>query len=127
MKGIVITPQYEVTVRDFEKPLYKSTAEVTGGFEIVKPIGLPSPFCMIVDDNGLLKNDIEINPIGSFFYGTHAHGHPIVGTIVIMKMGYTLEGADIVGLSDGDIDRITYQIEDIKSRIQPQEAPHDLS
>lgn len=44
-----------------------------------------------------------MNLIGSLWYGTHHHGHPIVGNIVVMKEGWTDEGTDIVGLEEQEI------------------------
>ncbi len=100
MKGIVITAQDNIEIRDFDQPLYKSIGNVVGGFiEIVNPIGLKQPFVMIVNEDGL-RLELELNAVGSVLYGTLAHGHPIVGDIVIMKRGYTEEGPDIVGLED---------------------------
>lgn len=110
MKGIVVTPENAVAVRDFATPLYRSTSEVTGGFEIVYPRGLPQPYCMIVDDEGLRKKE-PLNAIGSIFYETHKHGSPIVGTIVIMKQGYGPDGPDIVGLDSEDIDALLPRIQ----------------
>lgn len=37
---------------------------------------------MIVDEEGLLKR-LPMNPLGSFFYGTSKHGHPIVGDFIL--------------------------------------------
>lgn len=44
---------------------------------------------MIVDEEGLLKR-LPMNPLGSFFYGTSKHGHPIVGDFIlaILEQGY---------------------------------------
>lgn len=103
MKGIVITTDSTMSVREFNQPLYKSVGEVVGGYiENVSPRALPSPYCMIVNEEGILKG-LPINPVGSFLYLTHIHGSPILGDIVLMKYGLTSEGADIVGLDDDDI------------------------
>lgn len=87
MKGIVITPENVISVQDFGDPLYKTVgAAVGGGIEIVHPRLLEQPFCMIVDDEGLLK-EYPLNVVGSFLYETLSHGCPIVGTVVFMKEG----------------------------------------
>ncbi len=102
MKGIVITTDNEVEIRDFGKPLYKTVGEAVGGYlEIVHPMGLVEPLVMIVNDEGLLHG-LPMNTVGSLLYGTPNHGHPIVGNIVIMKTGLTSEGTDIVGLDDDE-------------------------
>lgn len=39
------------------------------------------PVLMLVDEEGILKN-LKLNSVGSYMYGTHLHGHPIVGDII---------------------------------------------
>lgn len=96
MKGIVITPDCEMSVQEFERPLYETVGKVVGGYiEHVKPRLLDDPFCMIVNEEGLLEK-LAVNPVGCFLYETLSHGWPIVGTIVIMKDGFTDEGPDII-------------------------------
>ena len=90
-------------MKDFGEPLYQTVGEVVGGYiEHVNPRLLEAPFCMIVNEEGLLLK-LPVNTVGSFLYETLRHGWPIVGTIVIMKDGFTDEGPDIIGLSDDDI------------------------
>lgn len=106
MKGIVITTDNTMSVKDFNQPLYKSVGAVVGGYiENVNPRGLPSPYCMIVNEEGILKG-LPLNPVGSFLYLAHIHGSPILGDIVLMKYGLTSEGHDIVGLDDDDIETL---------------------
>lgn len=103
MKGIVITTSGEISVNDFSAPLYKSVGDAVGGWiENVHPRGLSSPYCMIVNEEGLLR-DLPYNAVGSFLYETRKHGSPILGDIVIMKEGMTPEGPDIIGLSDDEV------------------------
>lgn len=103
MKGIVVTPRNKVFVKDFGEPLYKAVGDVVGGYiEIVHPKYLERPYCMIVNEEGLLM-DLPTNPVGCFLYGTLEHGYPIVGTAVFMKDGFRNGEPDIVGLEDGDI------------------------
>jgi hypothetical protein len=100
MKGIVITTDDEISIRDFDRPLHRTVGEAVGGYiEIVKPVGLKPPFVMVVNDEGLLL-DLEVNALGCVLYGTLAHGHPIVGDIVIMKLGIVNGEPDLVGLED---------------------------
>ena len=76
MKGVVITTADEVSVRDFAAPLNKSLGAVVGGYiELVHPQGLQPPYCMIVNEEGLLK-DLPLNRAGSLLYGTQFHGSP---------------------------------------------------
>lgn len=106
MKGIVITASGELSVQDFSAPLYKSVGDaVDGWIENVHPRGLSFPYCMIVNEEGLLRN-LPYNAVGSYLYETQKHGSPILGNIVIMKEGMTPEGPDIIGLSDDDVNTL---------------------
>ena len=110
MKGIVISTENQLTVRDFGAPLYKTIGEAAGGWiEIVRPGGLKSPYVMVVNEEGLIK-ELPINIAGSILYGTPAHGSPIVGNIVIMKEGWTDEGKDLLGLSDEEVVTLTKEL-----------------
>ena len=103
MKAIKITTGNEVSVFDVLQPAYKALQKEVGGYiEIVRPKGLPHPFCLVIDEEGLL-NKKPINKYGSFLYGYQEHGQPIVGDIVIMKEVETEEGRDLGGLSDDEI------------------------
>lgn len=106
MKGIVFTTDEKMFVKEFTQPLYKSVGDVVGGWiEVVHPRGLEDPFCFICNEEGLLR-DLPLNAIGSLWYGTLQHGHPIAGNIVVMKDGITEEGPDIVGLMPEEIEKI---------------------
>ena len=114
MKGIVVTTDNVVEIRDFGKPLYQTVGEAVGGYiEIVHPMGLVEPLVMIVNDEGLLHG-LPMNAVGSLLYGTQNHGHPIVGNIVIMKTGWTCDGPDIVGLSDEECETLTANLLEFK-------------
>ena len=100
MKGILVTTDNTAEIRDFETPLYKTIGEAVGGYiEIVHPMGLADPLVMVVNEEGLIQ-ELPMNMLGSLLYGTHMHGSPIAGNIVVMKTGWTCEGPDIVGLTD---------------------------
>ena len=110
MKGIVVSTENQLTVRDFGAPLYKTIGEaVDRWIEIVRPGGLKSPYVMVVNEEGLIK-ELPINIAGSILYGTPAHGSPIVGNIVIMKEGWTDEGKDLLGLSDEEVVTLTNKL-----------------
>lgn len=110
MKGVVITTTDEVSVRDFAAPLNKSLGAIVGGcIEIVHPQGLHPPYCMIVNEEGLLK-ELPINRAGSLLYGTQFHGSPIVGDVVIMAEGWTLQGQDIVGIPEDRAEKVAQEL-----------------
>ena len=87
MKTIKITANNKLSIIDADFDNYRDIQKAVGCeyFEIVKTqrlfdfFGGPVLFC--VDESGLLKN-LPLNWVGSFFYGTESHGHPIVGDIV---------------------------------------------
>lgn len=102
MKGVVVTTDNKVEIRDFGEPLYKTVGEAVGGYiEIVHPIGLVDPLVMIVNEEGLIL-ELPINQLGCLLYGTHNHGQPIVGNIVVMQTGYVNGEPDIIGLDDNE-------------------------
>jgi len=80
--------------------------KIGGWMEIVRPRGLPN-FCLLVDEEGLLKNK-PINSVGSLWYGYRTHGNPIVGDILISK----LDGeGNLVSFDDADILYVKREIE----------------
>ena len=104
MTGIVITTKNEMRVQEFSMPAHKSIGEAVGGWiEIVRPVRLKRPYCMIVNDEGVLLN-LPRNIFGSFLYGTNYHGNWILGDIVLLKEGINSDGdRDILGLDEQDI------------------------
>ena len=104
MKGLVINTENKMQVREFDEPAYETIGKAVGGWiEVVHPKGLPDPFCMVVNEEGLLQN-LPWNLFGSFLYRTIYHGNPIVGDIVLLKEGYTDAGErDLIGLDEDDI------------------------
>lgn len=69
--------------------------------EIVRPVGLPSPFLMVVDEEGLLMRDPKPNFMASVLYGKM-----IVGSAVILKEVFTSEGADLAFLDKQECDYV---------------------
>lgn len=104
MKGLVVTTEKTMRVQEFSEPTYKSIGDVVGGWiEVVRPVRLKRPYCMIVNEEGLLLN-LPINSFGSFLYGTNYHGNWILGDIVLLKEGINSDWErDILGLDEQDI------------------------
>lgn len=104
MKGIVITTNNEMRVQEFSEPVHRSIGDAVGGWiEVVHPKRLEYPYCMVVNEEGVLRK-LPINSFGSFLYGTDTHGWPIAGNAVLMKEGYNSDGElDILGLDEQDI------------------------
>ena len=111
MNAVKATTGRIVTVFEITEPLYKSMQNAVGGYiEIVRPKGLPHPYCMIVDEEGRLKNKL-INEIGSVLYQTHMHSEPIVGDVAIVKEVDTEDGPDLCGLSESEVNYVLQIIE----------------
>lgn len=112
MKGIVITTEnemYEAEFTDFFQVAEKMGWEIT---EHLKPWGLGPTYCMLIDEEGRLKEPkLALNNFASLMYGTLVHKIPIVGDIVIMKDEVCPTGGeDIVGLDEDEIYRMTRMI-----------------
>lgn len=61
-------------------------------------------YCLVFDEEFLLKEKPVINPVASYFYGLQHHGQPLCGNVLIMKDKFTDEGLETTGLDDDDID-----------------------
>ena len=64
--------------------------------ETVHPRYLQEPYILVIDEEGRLKDKPMVNFIASYLYGTHEHRQPIVGNALVMKLGMTDEGIDIM-------------------------------
>lgn len=104
MKGLVITTDNLMRTEEYAAPLHESIGKTVGGWiEVVHPKLLPAPYCMIVNEEGLLLG-LPLNLLGSILYERFRHGSPIVGDIVILKEGFTTPGErDFIGLDDEDL------------------------
>ena len=108
MKAVLITTTGEVTIEELGEPLHQYTRPILGGLiEVVHPIRLMQPYVMLVNESGLLQ-DLDINTVGSYLYGTDMHGVPIVGNVLIMKEAVvnSLGEHDIIGLTNTEAEII---------------------
>lgn len=113
MKGIVVTTDMKIEVKDFAEPPYKTIGETVGGYiEIVHPMGLRGAV-MVVNDDGTIHS-LPLNVIGSCLYGTQTHRIPIVGNVVIMKEGYVNGERGLIGLEDSEIEPLLEQLNQLK-------------
>lgn len=110
MKGLVISTENEMSAKEFSAPAYKSIGEAVGGYiEVVHPRRLNDPYCMVVNEDGLLIG-LPLNAYGSYLYCSEQHGSPIVGNVVILKEGFVEGERDFVGLTDAEIQAIADNI-----------------
>lgn len=112
MKDLIITADNIIRIAEFSNPAHESIGKVVGGWiEIVHPKRLDTPYCMVVNEEGLLT-DLPLNLYGSYLYCTELHGNPIVGDIVILKEGWIHGERDFDGLSDEECRAFAEQIEE---------------
>ena len=110
MKGLVISTENEMSIQEFGAPAYQSVGKAVGGYiEIVHPRRLSSPYCMVVNEEGLLEG-LPLDAYGSYLYCSEQHGSPIVGNIVILKEGFVRGERDLVGLEDEEIQTMAESI-----------------
>lgn len=99
MDALVVTVENEILKVSYDRSHYELIEEAVGGnFEVVRPRLLQRPYCMMVNEDGLLYG-FPRNFLGCYFYGTQHHGVPIVGNIFIAKEGCFGDGVDLIGMS----------------------------
>lgn len=106
MVGLVVTADCNMYQPEYDAPNYGVIKKAVGGwYERVHPVGLERPYCMMVNDDGLLRG-LPLNLIGSILYGTPQHGQPIVGDIIFLKDGYHGGEPDVVGMTTDEAQRL---------------------
>ena len=117
---------------DFEKVEY-TNKEVTErlewykdkiGCDWVEVVQLPRFIpnsCLIVDEDGLLKKDPEINYIASLLYDTPVHGNPIAGNAVLCSQKYGINGVDTTDFDADTAALIEQRFEEIKTKMEESE------
>lgn len=106
MVGLVVTADCNMYQLEYDAPNYGVIKKAVGGwYERVHPVGLERPYCMMVNDDGLLRG-LPLNLIGSILYGTPQHGQPIVGDIIFLKDGYHGGEPDVVGMTTDEAQRL---------------------
>lgn len=125
MKGIVIKADGTIYTADLAEPSFAAMQWIVGGgIEHVRPLFLKEPYCMIVNENGLLLH-LPINEIGGYLYGTPIHNNPIAGDIIILKDGLNADGEpDIIGLDANEIRKLKNTMYDIKDYIQDKKEAY---
>lgn len=59
--------------------------------------------CLVVDDEGLFKENATVNILASLLYGVLEHHQPLVGNVLVCKDVYTPEGIETGGLTDREV------------------------
>lgn len=74
--------------------------------DIVHAVNLGDPYCLVVDDEGLLVEHPMANIVASYLYGILDHGQPLCGDVIIMKDKHTPDGIETVGLDEEDFKKL---------------------
>lgn len=102
MFGLIVTAKNEMSLVEYDPPNYEVIQKAVGGwYERVNPVGLEHPYRMMVNEEGLLRN-LPLNLVGSLLYGTEIHGHPIVGDVIFLKLGYCGGEPNVVGMTEDE-------------------------
>lgn len=75
---------------------------------------------MLVDEDGLLKDDVIINPIGSYLYGTDKHGQIIAGDVLFVGEQIAGDGISYCGLSDMNFNRLKTCLEQMANSLNSE-------
>lgn len=70
---------------------------------------------MLIDEEGLY-HDLDMNYVGSYLYEADKHGHPIVGTILIIGECWGEDGIDFCGVSDEQFTLLYPKIEELTKK-----------
>ena len=103
--GLVMPVELDLANHEYK---YQAMNAAIGSnlIDIVHAAHLPDPYCLVVDDEGLLTEKPVVNVVASYLYGTADHGQPLCGDVLIMKDEWTADGLDTVGLDDADFDTV---------------------
>ena len=102
MAALVVTTENRMRIIPYEAPHYKLIREAVGGrYELVHPKRLGEPYCMMVNEEGLLL-DLPLNPLGCYLCGSCV----IVGDIMILKTGDYNGEPDAIGMTDEEARRL---------------------
>lgn len=110
MKGLILYTDGRMEYKELPKAehTYQRLQQAIGCglVDIVHAVNLPQPYCLVVDDEGLLTDEPKINLAASFLYGIEEHGQPICGDCLIMKDHHTDDGIETVGLTQEEAEKV---------------------
>lgn len=65
---------------------------------------------MLIDEEGLLKENMTPNLIGSYLYETDKHGSPILGNVLFVGEEWTNDGIDFCGIEETVFKKLELQL-----------------
>lgn len=78
--------------------------------EIVQPRYFLKGYCIVIDEEGWLKEEPVLNAVASHMYGMHKHGQGIVGNAIVMKNVMTGDGPDVGWLTKEEAEAVVIWI-----------------
>lgn len=122
MKVINFPKHLEEDVKErleyYYEKLECDTVDIVSAFEYEneKVCGSEGKFCLIVDDEGLLKEN-TVNLYASLAYGFHLHKQYIMGKALILQDRLTEDGKISCGLTKEDVDTFRKAVFNIINKI----------
>lgn len=68
-------------------------------------------YCLICDDEALLREEPHANPVASLLYGVLDHGQALFGKVLVAKNDESTDGLDTVGLDENDVQKVRAAID----------------
>ena len=109
--AVIVTTKAEVSVIDIADGSLKKLQSAVDG--LIQPINLDADVTMWVNEEGLLRNDLEMNDIATSLYAQmYEITNPIIGDVVFT--GGTDEEGETLGLADDYVDAIYALVDNYK-------------
>jgi hypothetical protein len=109
--AVIVTTKAEVSVIDIADSSLKKLQSAVDG--LIQPIDLDADVTMWVNEEGLLRNDLEMNDIATSLYAQmYEITNPIIGDVVFT--GGTDEEGETLGLADDYVDAIYALVDNYK-------------
>lgn len=81
---------------------------------------------MLIDEEGLLKEVIIPNLIGSYLYETDKHNIPITGNILIVGEEWTGDGIDFCGIEESVFKILELQLNNMIMAMKARDEQNEL-
>jgi hypothetical protein len=116
--AVVITTAGDFSLLDVEQDFLNKMQKAVDG--LIQPVDLEPKVTMWVNEEGLLRNDLQVNSIGTGLFVQMLGGEtPIIGDVVFT--GGTDEEGDTLGLTEDYVEALR-QLADNYKRVMSQFA-----
>jgi hypothetical protein len=109
--AVIVTTKAEVSIIDIAEGSLKKLQSAVDG--LIQPVDLDADVTMWVNEEGLLRNDLEMNDIATSLYAQmYDITNPIIGDVVFT--GGTDEEGNTLGLGDDYVNAIYALVDNYK-------------